>query len=95
MAVVEFAPVVLAQRLRIDVDKPGYVGFWNTVASERFDLTTTGLVGPMGATTHLRSRPLLVCRPAGILVSARRNWRSRGSRLAWGQSRSAVALAVE
>lgn len=48
VAMVEFIPIVLAQRLGIDADHAGYLMLGDAVAGKRFDLSTIAGPGHVG-----------------------------------------------
>jgi hypothetical protein len=56
VAVVEFAAIVLPQRLRRHADYAGDVGFRHTVAGHGFDLTADARIGLVSEAGHLSVR---------------------------------------
>src|SRR5450631_3549239 len=59
---IEFLTVVFTQRLRIDPNHPGNIGFRDAIGGQGFDLTTLRGIGSVGAPTHQQA--LSTCRSA-------------------------------
>src|SRR3990167_6018044 len=53
VTLVEFAPIVLAQRLRIEVKNAGDVGLGYPVTRHGLDLTPARWIGPVGSAAHV------------------------------------------
>ena len=80
VAVVQLVAIVLAQRLGVDAHQRSYLGLWDAIAGQRFDLAALHVVGLVSGAGHQSSplsrklaswRPVATTTPFGYLSATR------------------------